>query len=188
MNARAAVVLAALLAPAAALAADDFAFDCSSPLDPAVDIRITYGPNWDASWRLTVMKSDAATPPRVVFESLDVDRANRTATVTQRFERPAAGLPLRELRRATRVNIAEMQRFAAREEIPELRSEQRKMVVQVAGTDAMMCADGYANWPRLPGAYWFAAVELIQEWVRGVAPQPWTAVKLQLQQVRAPWK
>lgn len=186
---RAAAVVAALFAGAPAPADDDgFAFDCAAPAPPAVDFRITYGPNWDGAWRLTATRGDAQTPPRLVFEILDVDRVARAASVVERHERPAAGPHLRSLRNASGIIIAEMQRLAAREEIPELRSEQRRMVVQVAGSQGTMCADGFANWPRLPGAYYFAAVELVIEWVRGVAPEPWTAVALQLQQVRAPWK
>jgi hypothetical protein len=164
-------------------------FSCGGALPADVDFRITYGPFWDGAWRLTATRGTAETPPRLVHESIDFAPATHTGVVTERTERAAGGTDLRALRRATGAMIAEMQRYAGRDEVPEQRDQLRPLTVQLNGTSEVLCADGYANWPRIPGTYYFSAFELLADWVQHPAGRdPWSAVKLQLQQIRAPWQ
>ncbi len=193
---RRAVVLALLIAgtttPAFAqdaVTADELS--CGGALAANIDFRVTYGPFWDGAWRLTAMRgtADADSPPMLVVESIDFAPAAHAGVVAGRYERAAGGADLRAVRRATGVMIAEIQRYAERDEIPEQRDQLRPLTVQLNGTDGVLCADGYANWPRIPGAYYFSAVELLADWVQHPAGRdPWSAVKLQLQQIRAPWQ
>ena len=188
----AAVVVGALVAlpcsaaPAPVPLAD---LSCGGVLDDSIDFRITYGPHWDGAWRLTSVRGGDDEPPRLVFESLEVAPAAHSATIVAQHARAAGGRDLAELRRASGVIIAEMQRFAARDETPRTRDQQRPFTVQINGSLGVQCADGYANWPRLPGTYFFSAVELASDWVQHPAGRdPWGAIRLQLQQVRAPWQ
>ena len=180
------VALPCSAAPATVPLAD---FRCGAPLDASIDFRITYGPHWDGAWRVTAVRGDADEPPHLVFESLEVSPASHVATVAAHHSRAAGGRNLGALRRASGVMIAEMQRLAAREETPPTHDQRRPFTVQVNGSLGVQCADGYANWPRLPGTYYFSAVELVADWVQHPAGRdPWDAVQLQLQQVRAPWQ
>ena len=191
---RCAAALALLLAAAStpsfaqdAVSADELT--CGGPLAADVDFRITYGPFWDGAWRLTATRGTADAPPRLIHESIEVEPATRAGVVVARHERAAGGADLRALRRATGVMIAEIQRYAGRDEVPVQRDQLRPLTVQLNGTDGVLCADGYANWPRIPGAYYFSAVELLADWVQHPAGRdPWSAVNLQLQQIRAPWQ
>lgn len=162
---------------------------CGGALAPDIDFRITYGPFWDGAWRLTATRGTADAPPMLIHESIEVSPAEHSGVVVARHERAAGGADLRAVRRATGVMIAEIQRFAERDEIPEQRDQLRPLTVQVNGASGVQCADGYANWPRIPGTYYFSAVELLADWVQHPAGRdPWSAVRLQLQQIRAPWQ
>ncbi|MEX0899169.1 MAG: hypothetical protein WD081_00610 [Gammaproteobacteria bacterium] len=193
MNRRAAALALLLaVAPTPSLAQDAVTADalsCGGALDDRIDFRITYGPFWDGAWRVTALHGTADTPPRLVFESIDFAPAAHAGVVAVRHERAAGGSDLRALRRATGVMIAEIQRYAGRDEVPEQRDQLRPLTVQLNGASGVLCADGYANWPRIPGAYYFSAVELLADWVQHPAGRdPWSAVRLQLQQIRAPWQ
>ncbi len=189
-----ATVLALFLAVAStpsfaqdAVTAEELA--CGGALAADVDFRITYGPFWDGTWRMTATRGTADTPPQLVVESIEFAPAAHAGTVIERHERAAGGTDLRALRRASGVMIAEMQRYAERDEVPEQRDQLRKLTVQLNGANGVLCADGYANWPRIPGTYYFSAVELLADWVQHPAGRdPWSAVRLQLKQIRAPWQ
>jgi hypothetical protein len=60
----------------------------------------------------------------------------------------------------------------------------------VRAAEQTMCADGFANWPRIPGSYFFdAVVHLRDATVRPQAmPDPWPAVRLKLRQIRSGWR
>lgn len=193
MNGRAAALaLLVAIASTPAFAQDPVSAEelsCGGELAPDVDFRITYGPFWDGAWRLTATHGTADTPPQLVFESIEFAPAAHAGAVIERHQRAAGGTNLRALRRATGVMIAEIQRYAGRDEIPEQRDQLRPLTVQLKGASGVLCADGYANWPRIPGAYYFSAVELLADWVQHPAGRdPWSAVRLQLQQIRAPWQ
>lgn len=185
-----ALLIAAASAPAFAqdaVTADELS--CGGALDASVDFRITYGPFWDGAWRLTATHGTADAPPQLVVESIDYSPSAHAGVIADRWQRAAGGANLRAVRRATGVMIGEIQRYAGRDEIPEQRDQLRPLMVQLNGASGVLCADGYANWPRIPGAYYFSAVELLADWVQHPAGRdPWSAVRLQLQQIRAPWQ
>jgi hypothetical protein len=76
------------------------------------------------------------------------------------------------------------------EERPGLRAEQRPLMIQIAFSERVQCQEGFANWPRLPGTYYFEALEMIHTSVM----QPETsremqeAIRLHLRLVRPVWQ
>lgn len=164
--------------------------DCDGALPPQVDFRITYGPHWDGAWRLSAIEPQAGAPARLVYEELAIAPADYAVTVSATHQRPIGDRNRDEMRRAAGIMIAEMRRYAERDEVPETRDQRRPLLIEIAGRDGVMCTGGYADWPRIPGSYFFAAVELVREAVRrpDALRDPWSAVRLQLEQVRAPWE
>lgn len=190
MNKKAAVGLM-LLSFTASPAVSDITIDdlsCDSELPPGVELRITYGPFWDGTWQLSVVREDGASLPQLQTDTLVVAAADYTVTVTESHRRVSNDVDLRLLRQASSVMIAEMRNFA--EERPELRSEQKPLMIQVRASEGTTCAAGYANWPRLPGSYYFEAVDHLRAAVSqpNVTRDPWSAARLHLRQVRSAWQ
>lgn len=186
---RGGIVLSALLlsSPAVAeLTLDDLA--CGPDLPQGVELRVTYGPFWDGAWRLSIVRDAESPTPVLKVETLEVVPADFRVMVLERHRRPSNDPDLRLLRQASGTMIAEMR--ALGEDRPELRSEQRPLVIQLAGTEGTACVAGFANWPRLPGTYYFQAVDLLRAAVvqPEVTRDPWTAARLQLRQVRPAWR
>lgn len=163
------------------------ALTCAGELPAGTELRITYGPFWDGAWQLSVTRPEGDVLPEVRVDTLEVARADFTATVVESHSRPGNTPHLRALRRASIVMIESMDRYA--DESPELASERRPLTVQVKLGADDACAEGYINWPRIPGTYYFEAIDTLREAVLrdDSTYDPWPAIRLQLRQVTGSW-
>jgi hypothetical protein len=180
---------AVLAAAALAASLPSEALTCAVDLPPEVEYRVTYGPHWDGAWRLTAVRP-AEGAPYFEVELLGVERADHRVDIVASHRRPALLQDMRALRQAAVVMIAEMNALNLRGDVPESRAQQRPLTVHLQGADGGLCADGYAHWPRIPGTYFFEALEMVRETVvsPGAVSEPWTAIRLHLRQIQSPWR
>jgi hypothetical protein len=161
---------------------------CSDPMPAGMEMRVVYGPFWDGAWQLVVERPEDSPVPMLRLDLLEVDRATGIATVKSRFRRPSNDADLRQLWQASATMITGMANLG--EERPGLRAEQRPLMIQIAFSERVQCQEGFANWPRLPGTYYFEALEMIHTSVM----QPETsremqeAIRLHLRLVRPVWQ
>lgn len=162
---------------------------CGRDLPPEVEYRVTYGPHWDGAWRISAVRPDGGVP-RFEVEVLGVDRADHRVDILEKHERPALLHNMRAVRDAAVVMVSEMAVLAQRDEEPESRAQRRPLTVHIQGTDGGLCAHGFADWPRIPGSYFFEAMDMLRESVirPDVVSEPWTAIRLHLRQVRSAWR
>jgi hypothetical protein len=123
----------------------------------------------------------------VRVDTLEVARADHIAKVLESATRPGTDPHVRTLRRASIVMLESMKKYA--DESPELASERRPFTVQVRIGDGVGCVEGYTNWPRIPGTYYFEAVDSLRTAVQDSDStfDPWPAIRLQLRQVTGSW-
>lgn len=157
------LMIGLLLVPFTALSAEEpgnqVLIRCSDPMPAGAELRVVYGPFRDEAWQLVATRPDDSPIPVLRLDLLAVDRSTGIATVTSSYQRPSNDADLRELWQASATMITGMRNLG--DERPELRVEQKPVMIQIAFTDRVECQQGYANWPRLPGTYYFEAVEMI---------------------------
>ncbi len=174
-------------APAVAEKIDLAELTCEGALPAGTDLRITYGPFWDGAWQLRVVNATASTVPEVVVTALDVAPADFTAEVLETHRRPGNQAVIREMQRAALVMIEAMGKYS--EDAPELARERRPLTIQVRVGEVTGCAEGYANWPRIPGTYFYEAVDTLRTavMIQDSTYDPWRPIRLQLRQVTGSW-
>ncbi|MCA1798393.1 MAG: hypothetical protein LC632_02745 [Xanthomonadaceae bacterium] len=162
---------------------------CGRDLPPEVEYRVTYGPHWDGAWRISAVRPEGGVPHYEV-QVLGVERADHRVDVLETHQRPALLHNMRAVRNAAVVMVSEMTVLAQRGEEPETHAQRRPLTVHIQGTDGGLCADGYADWPRIPGSYFFEAMDMLRESVilPDTVSEPWTAIRLHLRQVRSAWR
>lgn len=158
---------------------------CDGEAPPADEISITHGPFRNGAWRLRVTAgADADTPARMHVETFEYLPAEHVVLRTGEFSRSIGSSVMRPLRRASLTMINEIE---LKEDEPELYAQRRPLTIQVGTSDGgTRCASGYANWPRLPGSYYFEAVELLRDSVidESMAGDVRQAVRLLFDQVK----
>jgi hypothetical protein len=161
---------------------------CDASLEEGVEIRVVYGPFWDGAWQLSVVRDPDSPTPRMKLDLLEVDRANATVTVSGSYDRATSDPDVRLLWQASSTMITGMRNLG--DDIPELRSEQRPLTIHVSRSDGDQCQSGYANWPRLPGSFYFEALEMIRTGtMQPVSSREMqTAIRMHLRQVRPVWQ
>lgn len=186
------LLIGLLMLPFTALAAEEspeqVSIRCSDPMPGGIEMRVVYGPFWDGAWQLVVERPDDSPVPMLRLDLLEVDRTTGFATVQSSYRRPSSDPDLRALWQASATMMTGMRNLG--DERPELRAEQRPLMIQIAFSDRVQCQEGFANWPRLPGTYYFEALEMIRTSVM----QPTTsremqeAIRLHLGLVRPAWQ
>lgn len=156
---------------------------CEQAALDSEEMEFIYGPFWDGGWRLTVDMGGPGEAPTMTVEDFEFLPADHVVEFTSHAQRSGHTTRLRQLRKKSLTMINEMQ---LTEDRPELRSQRRPFVVKVGMSDGTTrCAAGYANWPRLPGSYYFEAIEVLRDMVEQPGgPEGWTAVRVMLDQVK----
>lgn len=180
--------LAMFTATAGGETMDIDALGCDGALPEGVEMRVVYGPFWDGAWQLKVVRDPDSPVPRLELDLLEVDRAAGRASVTASYSRPSSDPDLRLFRQASSTMITAMVNLG--DDVPELRSEQRPLMIQVGRSDGVDCHRGFANWPRLPGSFYFEALEMIRVSVMqpSASREMQTAIRMHLRQVRPVWQ
>lgn len=181
-----------LLAPFTALIADETTnqvpIRCSDPMPAGVEMRVVFGPFRDEAWQLVATRPEDSPVPVLRLDLLAVDRSTGIATVTSTYQRPSNDPDLRQLWQTSATMITGMRNLG--EERPELRVEQKPLMIQIAFTDRVECQQGFANWPRLPGTYYFEALEMIHTSVMQpeLARDLQEPIRMHLRLVRPAWQ
>lgn len=161
---------------------------CSDPMPAGVEMRVVYGPFRDDAWQLVVTRPEESPVSMLRVDLLEVDRSTDIATVATSHDRPASDPALRQFWQASATMMTGMRNLG--DERPAMRAEQRPLMIQIRFSDRVECVEGFANWPRLPGTYYFQALEM----TRASVMQPELArdmqepIRLLLQLVRPAWQ
>lgn len=182
------LLLVPFTAPVAEEVPNQLSIRCSDPMPAGMEMRVVYGPFWDGAWQLVVERPADSLVPVLRLDLLEVDRTTGFATVQSSYRRPSSDPDLRALWQASATMITGMRNLG--DERPELRAEQRPLMIQIAFSDRVQCQEGFANWPRLPGTYYFEALEMIRTSVMQptASREMQDAIRLHLSLVRPTWQ